>query len=115
MVFVKEEYANYDNLVEASDNYIVLTNRASVNGSWDDPNEINVIYQYLEPSELVIEDTMTFTSSRSFESIDISNDFYDRADCHEILFSGFLISFLCCFIINGITKFVVKGGIFNAD
>lgn len=109
LIFVKEEYTNFDNLVEVSDNYIVLTNRASVNGSWENPTEINVIYQYLEPSELVIEDTMTFNTSRSFESIETSQDFYDRADCHEILLSGFLISFLCCFIINGITKFVVKG------
>lgn len=115
MMFVKEEYASYDNLVEVSDNYIVLTNRASVTADWQNPNEINVIYQYLEPSELVIEDTMTFTTSRSFESIETSQNFYDRADCHEILLSGFLISFLCCFIINGITKFMVKGGIFNAN
>lgn len=115
MVFVNEEYANYNNLVEVGNNYIVLTNRSSVNGDWQNPDEINVIYQYLEPSTLVIEDTMSFTTSKYFTEIETSQDFYDRADCHEILGSAFLFILLSIFIINGITKFVVKGGVFFAN
>lgn len=112
MIFVNEGYESYDNLVEIGDNYVVLSNRGSVNGTWQEPDEINVIYQYFKPSTQTIRTTRTFTDSRSFESIDITDDFYYRGDCCEIMTIGIIMTFFFIFILNGLTRIGKKGGIF---
>lgn len=111
-MFVSNDYKNYKYVVETSDNYLVLTNQSSINASWESPRTINVVYQYLEPSFLTIESTRTYSSSRSFDQVETSQSFYSRADFPEILVCQFLIIFFCLFVINGITRFVKKGGIF---
>lgn len=110
-MFVNSDYLNYDNVVDISDNYVILTNSRSVNGEWQHPDTINIIYQYLKPSFLTIEDKMTFTTSKTFEPIDVSDNFWERADALNIIVVQFFIIFFILFIFNSLTRFVRKGGV----
>lgn len=111
-MFVNKDYLNYKYLIDSSDNYVILTNKHSVNGSWQTPEEIDVIYQYLKPSFLTLETTQTFSSVRDFEQIDVNNNFFSRADCLDIIKVQIMIIFFILFLFNGLTRFVKKGGIF---
>lgn len=111
-MFVNSEYLAYDNVVEFGDNYICLTKKTSVNGTWDNPVNIDVIYQYIEPSILTIPSTKTFTHSETFEAIETSDNFFDRADCPQIVVCNFSVIFFILFFLNGLTRFVKKGGVF---
>lgn len=112
-MFVNEDYSNYKYLVSVSDNYVVLTNKSTVNGSWESPKEYDVIYQYINPSTLVIESSRTTSSTLQFSQIDISNDFWDRADS-PILFNTSIVVIVCaCYILNVLTRIVKRGGIFG--
>lgn len=111
-MFVNSEYLNYDNIVELGDNYVCLTRSSSVDADWQNPKTINVVYQYITPSVLSIESTRTFTSSQTFESIETSDYFFDRADCPQIICCELAVIFFIIFILNGLTRFVKKGGVF---
>lgn len=111
-MFIDENYKNYKYVVGVSDNYVVLSKTPSVTADWQSPKTIDVIYQYLNPSFLVIEDTRTFSSSQSFDSVDSSQSFFSRADCNSIILSQFLVIFFVIFVLNGLTRFVKKGGVF---
>ena len=111
MIFVNENYDNYKYLVEVGDNYIVLSNSSSVHGSWQDPDTYEVIYQYLTPSTLVIEETRTTTSENYFTRIETSSEFWKRADAPNIFFWGLGITFFALFIINQLTRIVKRGGL----
>lgn len=110
-MFLNSDYSNYKYLVECSDNYIVLTNQISVQGEWQNPDTIDIIYQYLEPSFLVIEDTKTYTSSEYFTEVETSDSFYARADCLNLIQIQFIIMFFILFLFNALTRFVRKGGV----
>lgn len=110
-MFVNEDYLNYKYLVSVSDNYVVLTNRSSISADWQNPKEYNVIYQYFNPSYLTLEATRTTSQSLSFNQIDVSNSFWDRADCHFILLSVFILVLLIMFVVNQVTEFITKGGL----
>lgn len=112
-MFVNEDYNNYKYIVDVSDNYITLSKQSSVNGSWQTPVEYDVIYQYINPSTLVIEDTKTTTSYLEFEKADISNDFWDRADSPTLFGCSVLVIFCACYILNVLTRIVKRGGIFG--
>lgn len=114
-MFVNKDYEDYEHIVEVNDNYVTLTKRSSVNADWQRPIEIDVIHQYINPSILTIEDTMTFTSSRDFESIETSSNFFDRADCPNIIIASMCVILFVLFIINGLTRFVRKGGVFFGE
>lgn len=114
-MFVNEGYENYKYFVNASDNFVVLTNKSYVNADYNNPQEINVIYQYFNPSYITIEGKQTIRTSTSYIQVETSNSFWDRPDCSNIMTCIFFIVILSLFIINGLTKFIVKGGIFNAD
>lgn len=111
-MFVPDDYSNYFYVVSLHDNYITLTNRSHVNASYQNPQTINVIHQYLIPSIVTIESTQTITSDRYFDEIDIGHDFYDRADCPQLVSCSILLTFFLLFILNGITKLFKRGGIF---
>lgn len=111
MIFVNEDYDNYKYLVEASDNYVVLTNSSYASGTWESPDEIDVIYQYITPSTLVIEGTRTYNSEKYFERVDISSDFWDRADSPMIFESAVLVTIIAVYIINILTRIVKRGGL----
>lgn len=110
-MFINEDFDNFEYVVDYSDNYVVLSNRSRVNGSFDNPQTIPVIVQYLYPSTLVIEDTRTFRTSTEFNSIDSSSGFFNRPDCPFILLASFFIVLLTCVVINQVTEFICKGGI----
>lgn len=112
MMFVNQEYNRYKYLVEVSDNYIVLTDSRAVAGDWQTPVTIDIIYQYIEPSTLVIESERTFTNNRTFTEIEVSNNYWDRADSIKITNGSILMLFMMIFFINGLTRIFKKGGIF---
>lgn len=110
-IFVNEDYSKYKYLVGVSDNYIILSNKKNVSGSWEYPVEYDVIYQYLYPSTYVIEDTKTTTQELTFETIKSSTDFWDRADSIQIFNCSILVIFCALFIINILTRIVKRGGL----
>lgn len=110
-MFVNSDYLNYDNIVEISDNYVCLTRSNSVNGDWQNPVTIDVVYQYLTPSFLCIESERTFTNSVDFKPIETTDNYWQRADALEIIIVQFFIIFFILFIFNSLTRFVRKGGV----
>lgn len=113
-MYVPEDYTNYHYLVSNSDNYVVLYNHSSASGTWDNPTTIHCIIQYLKPSIVTLPYTLSISNSRQFTSIDVSDNFYDRADAPELTIAIMIAIFFLCFIVNGATKLIVKGGIFGA-
>ena len=111
-MFVNENYDNYKYLVDVSDNYVILTNQSSVYGEWQHPETYDVIYQYFNPSTLVIEETRTTTSSQNFDRIDVTSDFWSRPDSHQIFSTGMIITFFAIFILNLLTRLIRKGRCF---
>lgn len=111
-MFINQNYKNYKYVVGISDNYLILARQSSVNASYNNPVTIDVVYQYLNPSFLTVEATRTFTTFTNFSQIESSQSFFARADSMDIIKSQFLIIFFVIFIINGLTRFVKKGGIF---
>lgn len=111
-MFVNEGYENYKYLVEASDNYIILSRDSYVDGTWDNPDTIDVIYQYIKPSILTIESELTYTTSKDFVKIEQSQNYWERGDNCEIILASFTMLFFILFIINALTRLVRKGGIF---
>lgn len=112
MMFVNEGYQNFKYLVGVSDNYIILTDVSYVDGDWQNPDTIDIIYQYLEPSFLTIESTRTYSNSASFNLVDVSDSFFARKDCLSIIQVQVILIFMILFFINGLTRFVRKGGVF---
>lgn len=117
MIYIDSDNTNYKYLVSASDNYVVLSRSSSIDGTWDNPDTINVLYQYFTPSVYSIKTTYTSTSSRSFS--DVSSQFatsiYDRSDFPILFVCNFLTLFLFGFILNQLTKLVKKGGVFGSN
>lgn len=111
-MFVNSDFLDYDNIVEFSDNFIVLSKVSSVSATFDNPRTIPVVVQYLYPSTLCVVTTRTFRSNTSFEPIEVSDDFYSRSDCPQLISTIFICIFFLCFIINGLTKLFKRGGIF---
>lgn len=111
-MFINENYKNYKYVVGNSDNYLVLAKQSSVNADWNNPKTIDVVYQYLNPSFISFEATRTFTTNTYFSEIETSQSFFARADCNQIISSQSLVIFLVIFVLNGITRFIKKGGIF---
>lgn len=111
-MFVNSDYLDYKYIVEISDNYIILTNQRRTTGTWQEPEEIDVIYQYIKPSILTIEDTITTTSSRTLTEIEVTDEYWNRADACEIGNTTIIIFFTILFFINMITRLFKKGGMF---
>lgn len=112
-MFINENYKNYNYVVGISDNYLILAKQDHVNADWNNQKTIDVIYQYLNPSFLTIEATRTFSTTTYFTQIDEnSQSFFARADCNDIIQSQFFIIFFVIFVLNGLTRFVKKGGVF---
>lgn len=115
-IFVNSDYSNYNRLVGVSDNYVVLTNSSYADGTWQQPDEIDVIYQYLTPSILTIEGTRSFTNYQEFERVDITDNDWYRADIPQTLTFSFLLVVGVLFIFNACTRLFRRGGvIFGRD
>lgn len=110
-MYVPEDYSNYKYVVQCSDNYVVLTNRKTVNADWTNPVDIDIIYQYFKPSFITIEGVRTITSQQVFEQIDVDDNMTSRADFCDIWLSCLLfISVIVFTCINCVTKLVHRGG-----
>ena len=112
MMFVNEDYSNYKYVVGVSDNYVILAKTSHVNASWDYPQSIPVVYQFFEPSFVNIESTKQFTTTTYFSQIDTSQSFFSRADSLDLITVQVILIFMILFFLNGLTKFVHKGGVF---
>ena len=111
-MFVNSDYLDYEYIIEASDNYICLAKRSSVSADWQNPVTIDVIYQYVSPSIMTVEAERTFNSSQTFSRVDVSDNFFERADCPQIIVCELLVIFFILFVLNALTRFVRKGGVF---
>lgn len=111
-IFVNEDFNDYCFLIEASDNYVLLTNKNSVSADYQNPKTIKVLRQYFNPSFYYIEEERTFRTTTEFEVVDISQSFFSRADSLEIIQTQIIIFFLLIFFFNALTRFVRKGGVF---
>lgn len=111
-MYLNENYKNYKYVVGISDNYLILSKRSSVIASWDNPQTIDVIYQYLNPSFLTVEATRQFTTTTYFSEVDTSQNFFARADSLDLIKVQMIIIFFVIFVLNGLTRFVKKGGVF---
>lgn len=52
-------------------------------------------------------------SSTSYDKVEVTNDFWERADSANILTCAFFIVLLATKVINYVTEFVERGGIFG--
>lgn len=111
-MFVNSDYLDFDNIVEISDNYVCLSKRSSVTADWQNPTTIDVIYQYSYPSILTIESERTFNSSQNFYPADVTDDFFERSDAPIIIVCELIVIFFILFVLNALTRFVRKGGVF---
>lgn len=110
-MFVNEDYINYKYVVSVSDNYVVLSKTRTVNADWNNPQTIDIIYQYLKPSTLTIEGERTFNSFQTFEQVDVTDNDFERADYIDIFNACMLfIGIIVYFVINSVTKLVHRGG-----
>ena len=115
-MFINEQYDSYKYVVSVSDNYVILTNRKNVDGSWENPQTIDVIYQYLKPSFLCIEGELTVTSPHTYTQVNLSTSDFSRADFCDILTSSMLFLSVVIFtILNSITRLIKKGGLINGQ
>lgn len=111
-MFVNEDYENYRYLVSASDNYYILTNSRYIDGSFDSPDEINIIYQYIKPSFLTIPSTYTSYRYEEFTRVDnLTSDFKERGDYIDIIIGCTIVVILAMFIFKQVTRLFVKGGV----
>lgn len=111
-MFVNSDYLDYKYIVDVSDNYVCLSKRSSVSADWQHPTTIDVIYQYFNPSIITLESSMTFSSSQQFSLADVSDNFFDRADCPQLIVCELSVIFFILFVLNALTRFVRKGGVF---
>lgn len=109
-IFTEDTSFRY--VVQYNDNSIVLTNVPSVSATWQNPKDIDIRVQYLNPSTLSYEGTRQYTSSYSFDSVDVSSSFWDRGDSVNIAILIVLLCFSVIFIGNIFTKFLRPGGAF---
>lgn len=115
MVYLDDTYSNYKYLVEASDNYIVLSNDNMVTGSWENPDTIDIIYVYFKPSTLVLQSSRTFSNTQRFTNVssNFDDNFWNRVDATNMLLVGSIVVLWFCIIANCVTSLVNKGGIFG--
>lgn len=111
-MFVNSDYLDYKYIVDVSDNYVCLAKRSSVSADWQNPTTIDVIYQYISPSIMTVEAKRTFSDYQQFSLADVSDNFFERADCPQIITCELAVIFFILFVLNALTRFVRKGGVF---
>lgn len=111
-MYVDTDYLDYKYIVSYSDNYAILSNSRSVHGTWDNPAEIDTYVQYFTPSTFGFESTSSFTTTRIFPEIEVTDNFYARADSLDIIKVQIMFLFTILFYFNALTRLVKKGGVF---
>lgn len=102
---------SYKYLVSYGDNYVVLSKRSSINADYLNPYNLDVKIQYFNPSYYSIETVRTFNNSTQFNKIDVTDNLLHSPDCFQGFVLTFILVYFCCFIFNGFSRFVRKGGI----
>lgn len=105
-----DDYLSYKYVVQNSDNYLVLTNQRRVIADYQNPEEINILVQYLEPSDLYYVSTQTIYQDRTFPQINTTSSDWSRSDISNVLICSFLIIILTVFVYNILSKIFVRGG-----
>lgn len=117
MFYVDDNYSNFIYLIEASDNYLILSDCSHISGASGDSDSVSAIIQYFTPSFVTI--PIIYTSEDSFKFINVSDfistSVYDRADFPLIFTCGFIILFIFAFVLNQLSKLVYKGGLFGSN
>lgn len=115
MIYIDEDLQDYKYLVSASDNFLILSKQSHSTGDFTSPDELDVIYHYINPSITSIKTTYTTYTTSYFPNISsqFSNSIFDRADFPQIFICNFIIIFIFAFIFNQLSKFIYKGGIFG--
>lgn len=110
--YTSSEYLSYNHLVEAHDNYVILSSANKIDGASGDPASVNAIYLYLNPH---VEIPFKYTSEESFNfpSVSTSSDIKDSPIFPSIFICSFILIYLFIFLINQLTKLVKKGGVFG--
>lgn len=115
-MYIDENYNNYKYLVEAHDNYVILSSSSAITGESGDTDSVNAIIQYFNPALTI---PLTYYSDKTFSFTNIenqlSNNIEDRADFPIIFICGFILIFLFIFIINNLSKLFKKGGVFSSS
>lgn len=111
-MFVNEDYKDYKYVVGISDNYLILSKVDHVNADWNNQKTIDVVYQYLSPSFLTVEATRTFSTTTYFSEVETSQSFFARCDSLDLIKVQMIVIFFVIFVLNGLTRFVRKGGVF---
>lgn len=110
MLYVNDDYLSYHYIVSYSDNYVVLSNSRRVYGSYDNPEEINVLVQYFSPSDLYFTTTQTFYNDRTFNNIDVTSSDWQRNDLMNVFVIATFMVLLTLFVYNILSKIFVRGG-----
>lgn len=116
-MFISEDVpASYKYLYDVGDNYIALTNTSHSVGSYMDPDEISIIYQFFQPSFQTLETSVEVYNERYYDNVSsqFSDNFFDRSDAPQIFICQFLICVWFVWLLNQLSKLVHKGGVFGA-
>lgn len=110
-MYIDNDYLSYSYLVEAHDNYVILSNVSSIQGESGDFDSVHAVYNYFSPP-VTIPFTYYSYDTFNFPSIEVDNNFSSRADFPFIFLCSFTLIFVLIFIINQLSKLVKKGRYF---
>lgn len=111
MFYLENQYSSYKYVVEYSDNFLVLSNQRRVQGTYEDPESINVLVKYFQPSDFSFMTSKIFYNYQTFDTISTSDDDMDRADIPQVIQTAFIIVLLTIFIYHIVSRIFVRGGI----
>lgn len=114
-MYIPEELKNYKYIVEAHDNYVVLSNKSFIDADYSQPVTIKVLNKYIYPSDFYFYTYNTYYSSRDFVPLENTTSNYMNT-------IEFVLSAILCYIaikglvwgLNIVTSCVRRGGIFHA-
>lgn len=114
MLYVNDSVpSSYKYLCDYGSNYFILTTDSFSTGSSGDPDVLSSYLCYLSPSfSCVPINYYTYESTRFTDISDyLTTDLHYAKDFPITLVISFLVLFCLCFIINGFTRIVLRGGV----
>lgn len=116
-MYLPEDFQDYKYLVEAHDNYFILSKTHHIYGDSGDPATVNCIYQYIYPSIYTIEGT--YTTESYLVLPDVSSSFsdsdFDRGDFLPLFICNFLVCVIIVWVLNNLSRLFYKGGGFSSN
>lgn len=114
MIYVNSDFdTRYKFLVDYGSNYLVLSKSSHSYGSSGDSDAIPCKLVYLSPSFSSIDFTYTTYDSTSYTDIsdDFTSNIYYASDFPITLLTSFALLLCLCFVFNGFSRIVQKGGV----